>query len=81
MKRDPTQSLQDVSIPNNISKQVAKQILNENNIKFYKMTPVPPLDESHKAERITLCGLILSYQYAQLALEVSGLVYFSLISM
>ena len=66
MRRDPTQSLQDVSIPNNISKPVAKQILNENNIKFYKMTPVPPLDESHKAERITLCDLILSYQYAQL---------------
>ena len=66
MRSDPTQSLQDVSIPNDISKPTAKKILNENKIKFYKMTPEPPLDDSHKAERISMCDIILSYQYTQL---------------
>ena len=66
MKNNPKQSLSDVGSQNNISKTSTKTILNDNKIKYYQMTPIPPLDDQHKTARLELCDIILSYHYLQL---------------
>ena len=65
-EKTPSQSLNYIASQNNISKSSTKTILNENKIKFYKLTPFPPLDYAHKQARLLLCDLILSYDYLQL---------------
>ena len=41
-------------------------ILNDHGVKYFKLTPVPPLDEVHKQKRLFLCDMILTYNYLQL---------------
>ena len=66
MRNNPLQTLRDVAEENNVSKPTAKTVLNDNKIKYYRMTPVAPLDQSHKNNRLSMCDIILSYQYSQL---------------
>lgn len=52
----PTQRLIDLAKDFDICESTAKKILNENNIKYFEKTPITPLTQAHKDDRVNFTG-------------------------
>ena len=62
----PTQNLQEVANDFDISITSTKNILNQQKIQYFEKTPIPPLTEAHKIERVKFTEYFINRSYNQI---------------